>query len=400
MEIWPKISDKQSAMDAAHWSAGICYFVAVVTAIAAIIALISGHEVLGLDGWSLFDAVIFAFFGWRIWKLSRTVAVLALVLYCAEKTYQLSESKNPGNSIILILFILGLVQGIRGTFAYKKFSDSTDVPSEELEQTNVSTEKEVGGTIKRNWKRWSVIGLSIGAGLAATIALITWATIAYQNRESDVKVWPALPISGTAATVSLKTQWKDDLHYVLKAVPSTPDVAVPFHDATQDMSQVTFAFLLFDQSGFQLCEVDVDTPTVTIGSEGKRIALESNGETSLCSADKYRQASTWNINFKFPPLSTAPSSVPLVETPPQANPRSVGDNPRETSEGDDVVTGYDYPGHLDSKDGQFYIDRSGEQITAMSWDPGNKIHFKCGSNSYCVLENQTIGGTLHAKRIR
>jgi hypothetical protein len=398
VEIWPKAADRQSAVEAARASAGICYFVAAVTGCAAIISIFSEHKVLGVDGWGLFDAGMFTLFGWRIWKLSRVFAVLGLVLYCAEAAYKLADGGGSPASLIMILFIWGLIQGIRGTFAYKRFQPITTSPEENPGQAGMPQEGRIKGWILKGWKRWAIIGASIGTALAATLALIVWSVDAYTNRTSEVKQWPTLQISSTAAEVKLKTQWKGGLRYVLTATPSSTEMVDQFNDATSDMSQVGFTFVLYDQSGFQVCRVDVDTPTTMVGNEGKRVSLESNGESISCSADNYREATKWSIDYKFPQLKRASISDWEVVGPETKIASTTPAKAKEPGEGDDVITGNDFGGHLDAEHSRFYVSRSGEQMSSISWGSDTKIHFKCDGGNNCVIENMTSGGTLHAHR--
>jgi hypothetical protein len=250
VEFWPKVADRKGAAEAAHTSAGICYFVAIVTACASVISVVSGHRILGIDGWGLVDAALFALFGWRIWKLSTVFAVLALLLYCAELAWRLADGGGSPASLITVLFIWGLVHGIRGTFAYKRLSEPAQAAAPMEQTASVGRSDIVAESVKKNWKRWAVVGISTGVGLAITIALIGWSVNAYDNRSSDVKEWPTVSISGTAAAAKLTTQWNGDLKYIFRVVPSSSELSDAFRVATNDLSQLSFTLLFYDHNGF------------------------------------------------------------------------------------------------------------------------------------------------------
>ena len=82
---WPKLTGLKEAEQAAHQGAGVCFVITVFTAIVAGMSLWFDRPVLGMDAWAFADAIIFAIAGWRVWRLSRIWAVLALVIYVIEK---------------------------------------------------------------------------------------------------------------------------------------------------------------------------------------------------------------------------------------------------------------------------------------------------------------------------
>ena len=72
---WKEINDKGSAEDATKAAVGISYFIAAVTGLIAVLSIVYAKPIIGLDGWSLVDAVLFVVIGWRISRLSRAWAV-------------------------------------------------------------------------------------------------------------------------------------------------------------------------------------------------------------------------------------------------------------------------------------------------------------------------------------
>lgn len=125
MKYWPKLTSLKEAEKAAHEGAGVCFVIAVFTAIAAGMSLWLDKLILGMDAWAFVDSIIFAIAGWRIWRLSRTWAVLALVIYVMEKLFAsglvLSVGAFKIGAFIVVVFTWLLIVAVRGTFAYHAF---------------------------------------------------------------------------------------------------------------------------------------------------------------------------------------------------------------------------------------------------------------------------------------
>ena len=117
---WPRLTDLKESEEAAHQGAGACFFVASVTAIVAGVSVSLNKPVLGMSAWAFVDAGIFAIAGWRIWRLSRIWAVLALVLYIIEMVYVVESSPHvsSGAAFLRALLALAIFGSVRGTFAY------------------------------------------------------------------------------------------------------------------------------------------------------------------------------------------------------------------------------------------------------------------------------------------
>ena len=118
-----EISDKESAEDATKLARGVSYFIAAVTGLIAALTMAYHEPILGLNGWSLLDAGLFAVAGWRIGKLSRAWTVVALALYLLEVADSIGR-RGLGFSVVSIVFILAYVNALRGVFAYHKYAKS------------------------------------------------------------------------------------------------------------------------------------------------------------------------------------------------------------------------------------------------------------------------------------
>ena len=112
--LWPQIASSKEAIDAAFQSALWAFLVASITAIIAVVAIFVDHPVIGLDGWALIDAGLFAIIGWRVSKLSLPWAVFGLLYLGISDAVKLSDGKSPGIMGLIILF--GFVSGVRGTW--------------------------------------------------------------------------------------------------------------------------------------------------------------------------------------------------------------------------------------------------------------------------------------------
>lgn len=126
---WPQLTDLKESEKAAHEGAGVCVLVAGCTAVIAGVSVWLDKPVLGMDAWAFVDAGIFAIAGWRIWRLSRAWAVLALAMFILESVYALAVRPLPGVFLIRVVFALVLLSSVRGTFAYQRFRSKESLAS-------------------------------------------------------------------------------------------------------------------------------------------------------------------------------------------------------------------------------------------------------------------------------
>lgn len=119
--LWPDVSTEKGAREAAKVGAGVSAFIGVST---AAVALFSTYvsPVLGLDLWSLVDAVLFGAIAFGIWKMSRVAAICGLALYLLEQWQLLTTSDVGPNGALIALFALFFVTGIRGTIAFSRIA--------------------------------------------------------------------------------------------------------------------------------------------------------------------------------------------------------------------------------------------------------------------------------------
>ena len=128
---WQDVNDKESAAYATRLAMWASYIVAGATTLLAVLSITSGKAILGVSGWSLLDAVLFAIIGWRISRLSRAWAIVGLCLYILEAVSSIG-SRGLGIGVLTIIFIIAYINAVRGTFAYHRLA--------KLEQTPVVAE--------------------------------------------------------------------------------------------------------------------------------------------------------------------------------------------------------------------------------------------------------------------
>ena len=121
---WNEIGDKYSAQYATTTAVWISYLIAVVNGLIAVLSLAYHKPIIGLDGWALLDAGLFAVVGWRIAHLSRAWAVVGFFLYVLETLTSIGTrlvSGSFGIPIMAILFFIVYLNALRGTFAYHRY---------------------------------------------------------------------------------------------------------------------------------------------------------------------------------------------------------------------------------------------------------------------------------------
>jgi hypothetical protein len=89
-----------------------------------VVALLSMFHLLfnESDPTALFVAAgLFAVPAFLVRRMSRVAALSALVLYVLNYLLTVSHSSQTGNFFFALILTMGLVTGVRGTFAYHRF---------------------------------------------------------------------------------------------------------------------------------------------------------------------------------------------------------------------------------------------------------------------------------------
>ena len=121
---WPKISSVADAIEASNLGFWAAVFVAGLTAIFATLTLILKKDIVGVNPLAYIDAILFAVIAWRIRRRSRAFAVAGLCLFIVEKIVQFSTQPRIVGSASFMAAIITLlfINGVRGTFAFHRFS--------------------------------------------------------------------------------------------------------------------------------------------------------------------------------------------------------------------------------------------------------------------------------------
>ncbi len=130
-DFLPPIQTIPQARAAAAWGRGAAIIVASVT---ALIALLAGGGVkvtpIPINHWlALVDAGMYAALAWGIHRMLRTAALAALAIFVASRIYVLGalfRDGAPGGLGALIgslLVVVSFVNGVRGTFAYRRLRE-------------------------------------------------------------------------------------------------------------------------------------------------------------------------------------------------------------------------------------------------------------------------------------
>jgi hypothetical protein len=112
--IWPAITNENQAKNAAKSGAYGALFVALCTGGLSILAIATGRLYVGIDGYGLVDATLFALIAWGLFRYSFSWAVFGLLLWLAEVYLRMSSNpRTIGAGTVIIA--LSLVASVRGT---------------------------------------------------------------------------------------------------------------------------------------------------------------------------------------------------------------------------------------------------------------------------------------------
>jgi hypothetical protein len=123
---FPSVETEAGAKTAARQGVGAAIFVACVTGLFAILAIFNIRIIANFSPWALVDAGLFGIAGWRIYRMSRIWAVVAMLGFLVEKVYALYTSGGTASAglIVAVFILFGFINGVRGTFAHYKLSAS------------------------------------------------------------------------------------------------------------------------------------------------------------------------------------------------------------------------------------------------------------------------------------
>ncbi len=97
------------------------FAVAIITAASAALSVFGVVQLA--EPSAFFDAMLAGVLGFMIRRMSRAAAVSALAIFIAERLYAgLEHGMNAAVGVLAVILLLGFIVGVRGTFAYHRFS--------------------------------------------------------------------------------------------------------------------------------------------------------------------------------------------------------------------------------------------------------------------------------------
>ena len=118
--FWHKIESLEDAIDTTKAGMAAAIMCAAITGLMALASMLGVKVFPGFSAFALVDAVIFAGFGWGLYRHSRLCAVLVLLFYLLEQANNIANFQTY-NAVMALMFISFFIQGVRGTFKYHKF---------------------------------------------------------------------------------------------------------------------------------------------------------------------------------------------------------------------------------------------------------------------------------------
>jgi hypothetical protein len=121
---WPELSTTTDAERAVKVAAYVAFFVAALTGLVSLLALLSVTQIL--SGWAILDALLFGVLGFFILKGSRAAAVLGLILYVIELVAALAATGNPAGLVVGLFFTSAFLSGVRGAYSLHRLRGSAN----------------------------------------------------------------------------------------------------------------------------------------------------------------------------------------------------------------------------------------------------------------------------------
>jgi predicted PurR-regulated permease PerM len=98
--------------------------IASITAAFSTYTLVTQKEFTSLTAGAYVDAVLFSIIAWRIRRFSKLFAIAGVLLFIFEKIMQFSQGEGVKGLPLAILILLMFVSGVRGVFAYHRYSSN------------------------------------------------------------------------------------------------------------------------------------------------------------------------------------------------------------------------------------------------------------------------------------
>ncbi|HKF45899.1 MAG TPA: hypothetical protein VKB38_00980 [Terracidiphilus sp.] len=104
---------------------------AAITATANVMAIFSDQPVMGMNGWGLIDAALFAVVAWRVYRLSLPWSIAGLVMFTTERLLAFLHSPHvlSGGLIGTVIFFPAYVNAVRSGLILRKERKADSAPA-------------------------------------------------------------------------------------------------------------------------------------------------------------------------------------------------------------------------------------------------------------------------------
>ena len=127
--LWPTLDDAAAAKWAALLATLLAVFVGCVAGLLATLNLDEATTQLNHDASTFLGAGAFLLLSFFMNRMSRVASVLALSLHLGEE-FTSFYSDRPTLWIVYIVFTLIFINGVRGTFAWRRFAKVAAEPTQ------------------------------------------------------------------------------------------------------------------------------------------------------------------------------------------------------------------------------------------------------------------------------
>jgi len=120
--LWPAVDTLKGAKSANRAAFWATIFWASMRLILVLLGVLGIQFVEEVNLWGLFDVGLFGLIAWGLWKRSRIAAIAGPVLYIGLIILQWIDIGPPtwDLRIISVIITFLFINGIRGTFAYRR----------------------------------------------------------------------------------------------------------------------------------------------------------------------------------------------------------------------------------------------------------------------------------------
>jgi len=125
--FWPDIDDAASAKAASRLGFWAAVWMCVWTAAVVTYGLTrDAANPSPIGAYAYLDALVFAVLAWGIWRLWLAAAIIALALFLLEQVFAYFRTGSMVGLIMPVVLTLFFISGVRGTFAYRKLSKTSE----------------------------------------------------------------------------------------------------------------------------------------------------------------------------------------------------------------------------------------------------------------------------------